>query len=99
MSTIKDYQKVIEILLTKTLDQELIVKNLAKENPKVFLKCCIFPNIETLDSKICRVYEKDGVISAIKEYRTETKLGLKESKDYVQALAIKHNLKKPVNSW
>ena len=30
-------------------------------------------------------------IASIKEYRARTKEGLKESKEYVEALALKHN--------
>lgn len=47
-----------------------------------------------LDKEIIELCEKDQFLKAVKLYKTETGLGLKESNKYVESLAASRGLKK-----
>ena len=47
---------------------------------------------DAFEAEILRLVRNNGKIAAIKRYREETGLGLKESKEAVERLAALHNL-------
>ena len=56
--------------------------------------------LNEVDREVIRIYVSGQYLNAVKYYKDVQKIGLKEAKDYVDNLAIKHNIQnvKPTNS-
>jgi ribosomal protein L7/L12 len=89
----KNYHKeAMTIFLTRTFDFARICKWVAINHPSVFIKAALAEGV-TLKTKEDAIKETARAlvanrrnIDAIKFVRNETGLGLKEAKDYVDAL-------------
>lgn len=50
------------------------------------------PDLTTLDQQVLELMRQGQKIEAIKVYRAEANVGLKEAKDFVEALATRHGI-------
>lgn len=85
------YAEAIEIIANQNADFRKIAVNLAKTFPEAFLALhhgVVEQGAEQgkLDRDIYDLYAAGNKVAAIKLHRTETGIGLKESKDYCDAL-------------
>lgn len=96
------YNQIIDIIINPNTDYKTIAMEVARQYPSVFLKCSgvkdepkhenptprsyISPNEIITDGPIIDFIRRGQIVSAIKEYRGQTGLGLKESKDAIDAL-------------
>lgn len=77
------YKQAIEIIASEP-DYKRLCVVIAQNSPKVL--CTAFESIDaTLKNRVMAEYVDNGLVSAIKLYRVETGLGLKESKNFVDA--------------
>lgn len=76
------YEKIIELMATGIDYKEFTLK-LIKNDPKLFISLYYK---EGTDFLIIEKYKTSGLIPAIKLCREKIPLGLKEAKDYVEAL-------------
>lgn len=73
-------------------DYKRLVYEFAALCPNEFL--AVIQKEPSIDTKVLAVFRQtNSIISAIKEYRSLTNQGLKESKDYVEALLEKKGLR------
>ena len=87
------YQKAIDLLMTGTVDYKGIAIGLAKHSPDLFVTLAGKPirsDKEILDATLIELRQGAGTVAAIKHQREKTGMGLKESKDYVDALWLRH---------
>lgn len=78
------YQEVIDLLTSSNVDWKGICISVAKLDPGLF---CRAAALIPLSVRAGRIFSSDGLVAAIKYVRTETGLGLKESKAYVESAA------------
>lgn len=80
----KYYKEAIDILVNSSFDPMSIVKDYAKQHPADFVKAARDPN-DPLNP--CRKLMAEGKkIEAIKHYRNETGVTLKDAKAAVESL-------------
>lgn len=93
MTTVNFYAAAIDILMHEDIDYKMIVVELVKHDPGMFLNICqnmrdYQPWLPEVDASL-RAHKK---IDAIKLWRHHTGLGLKEAKDAVEARIIEIGL-------
>lgn len=85
MGSEHDYRRAIDALMNPHLDYRAIVVEFAKMYPAEF--CKIAGGTTTaLDDEILALYKSGRKVEAIKHHRATTGAGLKEAKDYCDAL-------------
>lgn len=86
----KLFARLVDLLTAKSYDSEAMVIRLAKTNPKLFVQLAEYKEpIETFPKWQHEAvhYLLDGqTVAAIKAVRASSGLGLKESKDVINAL-------------
>jgi hypothetical protein len=96
------YQQVIQLLIggQESIDYKGICMTLAKSAPTVFMALHRSSVVKTngLDTQLWDLMERGEKVQAIKLHRTETGMGLKESKDYCDALQLKPRPFPPVKT-
>lgn len=96
MSDVDWYKKVL-MYLANDLDYKRIVFELASKDPKMLLQL-INPEDPDLppewEEVILKMLMKNSgnPVTTIKEYRALTGCSLKEAKDFVDAVRLKHNI-------
>ena len=80
------YIKAIELIGNTVIDYKQVALMLAQRNPHLFCELCSEPEFR-LESEVVHLLEQNnGIVSAVKHYRNETGLGLKESKEAVERI-------------
>ena len=91
LNTEEAYKTVIDILLTYTDNQKLeLFHYIAKNHPDAIADAAIEQTVQgtKVDPEILDALRNNKKINAIKIYRQKSGLGLKESKEYIDELAI-----------
>lgn len=103
---VAEYSEAIEILANRSMDYRRFAVEMAKYSPSLFVK--IASQIGTssradndeglsdsrLDDAIVSLMSRNQKVEAIRLRRTMTGQGLKESKDYCEALLERHERQK-----
>jgi len=83
------HSQVVEIIFNDNFNARIIVMELAKQHPTIFLKLCGVKPEKSLDQKLKDEYNAgagERFVEAVRLYRQLTGAGLKEAVDYVKAL-------------
>jgi ribosomal protein L7/L12 len=87
----KVYKEAIDVLAWDGLKPAEMLRQLAKDNPGALVRaarCLGYRTTVTLESRVREMMKTEGMlIEAIRLVRNERHLGLKEAKDFVEALA------------
>jgi len=87
-------QTVIDIVSSEQVNYKEIALNLAKKYPDIFILCAGISTLSTEEQKMLPIIKEGNLVMAIREYRSQTGKGLKESKETVEAMERKFRLMK-----
>ena len=103
---VAEYSEAIEILANRSMDYRRFAVEIAKSSPALFVKVASQigtsnraddgegPFDQRLDDAIVSLMDRHQKVEAIRLHRTMTGQGLKESKDYCEALFEQHERQK-----
>lgn len=85
------HREVIDVLAWRELDPMAMLRQIAKDRPATLYRAAVqlgYHRPVTLEDRVRDMMKQEGMkIEAIKLVRNEKGIGLKEAKDYVEALA------------
>jgi len=94
---VSKYHKQVIDLLAEGVDYKAVAVQIAKDNPLVFIKAekASRDPRTAFDKYVCRTFEAEGKLPAVKLVKNEKGWSLLESKQYVEKLERLHNLRNP----
>lgn len=97
MNVTEAYRQVVDLMAAEKLDLKEIAIQVAKTNPKVFLKAvedCRM-NLPRWQITACRLFEERGKLAAVKHVKDERGMSLMDAKLEVEKLEERFRLKRP----